>query len=158
MKLKTFLLDELTQSKDGSGVTTSDTDYDDNLYMEMKTFWDLFNTGQFTHMVTCTTCGTISVRKEPFDELLLSFLEPHHEKDQDCTVDDLITHHCGTQDIEIYQCNNCNGRTLAKTVTAITNCPPILCIVLCCRKQDGGSIKSSVQFPVSGFNITEDDL
>ncbi len=50
-KLKTFLLDELMQSEDGSGVTTSDTDYDENVYMEMKTFWDLFNTGQFTHMV-----------------------------------------------------------------------------------------------------------
>jgi hypothetical protein len=33
-----------------------------------------------------------------------------------------------------------------------------LFIVICCRKQDGGSSKSSVQFPVSGFNITEDDL
>ena len=37
-------------------------------------------------------------------------------------------------------------------------CPPILCIVLCHRKLDGGSIKSAVQFHVSGFNITEDDL
>ena len=45
-----------------------------------------------------------------------------------------------------------------KEVTAITTCPPILFIVICRRKQDGGSSKSSVQFPVSGVNITEDDL
>ena len=47
----------------------------------------------------------------------------------------------------------------ATKVTAITTCPPILCIVLCRKKQDGTSIRSSVQFPVSGFNIvTEDDV
>ena len=126
--------------------------------MNMKTFWDLFSTGQSKSTVTCTTCGTISVKDKPFDELLLFFLQPHHDFDQDCTVEDLIAHHCGMQDIDNYQCYICNGRTLAKKVTAITTCPPIFCIVLCRRKQDGGSIKSSVQFPVSGFNITEDDL
>ena len=154
MGLKECLLDKLKQSEDGSGVT----DYDESLYMNMKTFWDLFSTGQSKSTVTCTTCGTISVKDKPFDELLLFFLQPHHDFDQDCTVEDLIAHHCGMQDIDNYQCYICNGRTLAKKVTAITTCPPIFCIVLCRRKQDGGSIKSSVQFPVSGFNITEDDL
>ena len=89
---------------------------------------------------------------------MLTFPQPHHESDLNCTVEDLIAHHCGMQDIDGYQCDCCNGRKLAKKVTAITTCPPILCIVLCRRKQDGGSIKSSVQFHVSGFNITENDL
>ena len=31
-------------------------------------------------------------------------------------------------------------------------------VVLCRKKQDGGSIKSSVQFPVSGLNITGHEL
>jgi hypothetical protein len=144
----------------------------------MKAFWDLFNTGQFTHKVTCKTCGTISVRNEAFDELLLFFPEPHHEEDQDCTVQDLIQHLCMPQDIDDYQCNGrCKGRTLATSVTSITTCPPILCIVLNRHKQNRVSgqedevipgqedeviqpfvIKSSVQFPLSGFNITEDNL
>ena len=80
------------------------------------------------------------------------------QQERNCTVEDLIAHHCGMQDIDNYQCNICNGRTLVKKVTAITTCPPILFIVICRRKQDGGSSKSSVQLPVSGFNITEDDL
>jgi len=84
--------------------------------------------------------------------------EHETERHQDCTVEDLIAHHCEMEDIDNYQCDHCNGRTLGKKVTAITTCPPILCIVLCRKKQDGGSIKSSIQFPVSGFNITEDDL
>jgi len=69
MGLKQCLLDELTQSEDGSGVTTSGIDYDENLYMKMKTFWDLFNAGQFTTTVTCTTCGTVSRTDEPFSIL-----------------------------------------------------------------------------------------
>jgi hypothetical protein len=47
---------------------------------------------------------------------------------------------------------------LGKRVYAITTCPTILCIVLQRKKQNGGSIKSSVRFPVSGLNITEDGL
>ncbi len=41
MGLKQCLLDELTQSEDGSGVTISGSDYDENLYMSMKTFLGL---------------------------------------------------------------------------------------------------------------------
>ena len=126
MGLKQCLLDELTQSEDGSGVTNSDSDYDENLYMRLKTFWGLFSAGQFTHTVTCTACGNVSRTDEPFSELMLTFPQPHHERDQDCTVEDLIAHHCGMQDIDGYQCDCCNGRKLAKKVTAITTCPPHL--------------------------------
>jgi ubiquitin C-terminal hydrolase len=130
-------------------------DYDESLYMNMKTFWDLFSTGQLTSKVTCTTCGTCSVMEEPFEELLLYFPEDHHTSDKDCTFENLIAHHCGMQDIDNYQCNICNGRMLATKVIAISMCPLILCIVLGRKKQDGRSIRSSVQFPVSGFNIRE---
>ena len=158
MGLKKCLLNELKQSEDGSGVTSSGIDYDESLYVNMKRFWNLFSTGQLKSKVTCTTCGTCSVMEEPFEELLLYFPEDHHTSDQDCTVENLIAHHCGTQDIDNYQCDICNGRTLATKVIAISTCPPILCIVLGRKKQDGSSIGSSVQFPVSGFNITEDAL
>ena len=123
----------------------------------MKTFWDLFNAGQFTTTVTCTTCGTVSRTDEPFSELMLTFPQPHHESDQDCTVEDLIAHHCGTQDIDDYQCDCCNGRKQRKSLTLLS-VPPILCIVLSHRKLNGGSIQLAVQFHVSGVNITEDDL
>ena len=124
----------------------------------MKIFWDLFSTGRLTSTVTCTTCGNISTTEVPFDELLLFFPWHHHEQNQDCTLEDLIAHHCEMENIPEYECDHCNRRTLGKKVVAITTCPPILCIVLCRKKQDGGSIQSSVQFPVSGLNITEDDL
>ncbi len=71
MGLKQCLLDKL-QSENDSGVTISGSDYDENLYMSMKTFWDLFPPGQFTTTVTCTTCGTISTTHEPFSELMLN--------------------------------------------------------------------------------------
>jgi ubiquitin C-terminal hydrolase len=154
LALKECLLNELEQKEDGSGVT----DYDEGLYTNMKYFWDLFSTGRLTSTVTCTTCGTISTTTNPFDALLLQFPPGHHDSDQDCTVEDLIAHHCEIEDISDYQCDRCNGRTLGKKVLAITTCPPILCIVLGRRKQEGGSIKSSVQFPLSGLNITEDGL
>ncbi len=38
MGLKQCLLDKLTHSDDGSGVTISGSDYDENLYMSMKHF------------------------------------------------------------------------------------------------------------------------
>ena len=126
--------------------------------MNMKIFWDLFSTGQLTSTVTCTTCGTISTTNTPFDALLLYFPTCHHDSDQDCTVEDLIAHHCVIENIPDYQCDHCNGRMLRKKVLAITKCPPILCIVLIRKKQDGRSIKSSVQCPLSGLNITEDGL
>jgi ubiquitin C-terminal hydrolase len=123
-----------------------------------KNFWDLFSTGKLTSTVTCTTCGNISATEVGFDELLLSFPSRHHEHDQDCKLEDLIAHHCDMEHIPEYECEHCNGRMLGKKVVAITTWPRILCIVLCCKKQDGGSIQSSVQFPVSGLNITEDGL
>ncbi len=115
---------------------------------EHEIFWDLFSTGRLTSTVTCTTCGTISTTDDPFDALLLQFPLRHHDSDQDCTVEDLIAHHCEIENISDYQCDRCNGRMLGKKVLAITTCPPILCIVLGRKKQDGGSIKSSVQFPL----------
>ncbi len=124
----------------------------------MKFFGDLFSTGRLTSTVTCTTCGNISTTEVPFDELLLFFPWHHHEHHQDCILEDLIAHHCEMENIPEYECDRCNGRMLGKKVVTITTCPPILCIVIGRKKQNGGSIKSSVQFPLSGLNITEDGL
>ena len=128
--------------------------------MSMKAFWDRFSTGRSTNTLTCTSCRTIiSTTDDEFNELLLFFPQRHHDSDQDCTLEDLIAHYCETELIEDYECNICKWQRMTLTKeTAITTCPPILCVVLCPTKQDGGIIKSSVQFPVSGSNITEDDL
>jgi ubiquitin C-terminal hydrolase len=72
----------------------------------------------------------------PLSELMLNFPEAHHEGDQDCTVQDLIEHHCLTQHIPDYQCDFCNVRGLADKVTVITECPSILCVVLCRKKNE----------------------
>ena len=158
MSLKQCLLEELTQSEDGSGVTNGNTVYDENIYKSMKDFWDIFTTGQLTTTVTCATCGNISTTREPFSELMLNFPEAHHEGDQDCMVQDLIRHHCMTQHLPDYKCDVCNVRGLANKVTFITECPYIMCIVLCCKKMNGESITPNVQFPISGFKLAEDDL
>ena len=89
---------------------------------------------------------------------MLNVPEAHHEGDQDCTIQDLIKHHCMTQHLPDYECIVCKVRGLANKVTVITECPSILCIVLCRKKMNNESIKSFVQFPISGFKIAEDDL
>ena len=58
MKLQQLLLDELENSKENSGLTLQGEKYDNNLYVSMKAFWDLF-TGEITHEYTCTSCTTI---------------------------------------------------------------------------------------------------
>jgi hypothetical protein len=90
LALKECLLNELEQKEDGSSVT----DYDESLYMNMKAFWGLFSTGRSTSTVTCTSCGNMSTTHEPFDALLLFFPKHHHDLDQDCTLEDLMSHHC----------------------------------------------------------------
>jgi ubiquitin C-terminal hydrolase len=152
--LERSLLDELEQKEDGS----SDTDYDEQLYTKMKTFWQLFSGGGTTYTITCTSCTMTSPTVDPFDALLLYFPERHHVSDQDCTLEDLLAYHCETGIVEEYECEICNKRTTGTKKAAITNCPPILCVVLIRKKQNGESIKSSVNFPVSGFSITDNDL
>jgi len=153
--LEKCLLNELRQIEDGSG----DTNYDEELYTNMKRFWGLFSGGQSAITLNCTSCGhTTCGNVDDFDALLLYFPENHHYSDKDCTLDDLLTHHCGTSYLEDYKCNNCNHRATTTKRSVFTNCPPILCIVLERKKQNSGSISSSVNFPVSGFRITEDHL
>ena len=162
LHLEKCLLNELKQKEDGS----SDTDYDEELYTNMKTFWALFGGGQTAITLTCTSCGyTKSGNVDDFDALLLYFPENHHYSDEDCTLEDLLTHHCGTLHLEDYKCDNCHQSATTTKRSVFTNCPPILSIVLVRKKQnggsinsDGGSINSSVNFPVSGFSITEDHL
>lgn len=156
MGLKECLLNELKQKEDGSSATT---DYDEELYMSMKEFWDLFSAGRSTITLTCTSCGNIlSTTDDEFDALLLCFPASHHEADEDCTLEQLIAHYSETELIPNCDCNICNQKTTLSKQIAITTCPPILCVVLCRKKLDGGSITSSVQFPVSGLNITGHEL
>ena len=113
--------------------------------------------GEYLFHQPCGLCN-ISTTHKPFSELMLNFPDAHHEGDQDCTVQDLVEHHCLTQHIPDYQCDLCNVRGLAKKVTVITECPSILCVVLCRKKKNGGSITSAVQFPMSDFKIAEEGL
>ena len=127
--------------------------------MSMKEFWDLFSAGRSTSTLTCTSCGNIhSTTDDEFDALLLCFPASHHEADEDCTLEQLIAHYNATELIPNCDCNICNQKTTLSKQIAITTCPPILCVVLCRKKLDGGSITSSVQFPVSGLNITGHEL
>ena len=154
LDLEDCLLNELKQKEDGS----NDTDYDDELYTNMMTFWELFRGGQTAETRTCTSCGYTTSGNDDFDGLLLYFPGDHHGSDKDCTLDGLMAHHCGTRCIEDYTCGKCNQRMTLTTKSVFIKCPRILCIVLERKKLDGGSINSSVNFPVSGFRIIEDHL
>ena len=57
MALQKFLLDELENSEKNPGHTVFGEVYDNDLYVSMKAFWDLF-TGEITHEYTCTSCKT----------------------------------------------------------------------------------------------------
>jgi len=79
MALQAILLDELKDSETNPGYTVDGVVYDNNLYVSMKAFWDLF-TGKITHEYTCTSCKNTSENDEPFDYLLLKFPDDHHER------------------------------------------------------------------------------
>jgi hypothetical protein len=92
MALQKFLLDKLENSEENSGHTFYDEIYDNDLYLSMKAFWDLF-TGEITHEYTCTSCKITFQNEEPINYLLLTFPDVHDEHDQNCTVEFLIQYH-----------------------------------------------------------------
>ena len=51
MALQQYLLDELENSEENPGHSLYDEIYDNDLYLSMKAFWDLF-TGEITHEYT----------------------------------------------------------------------------------------------------------
>ena len=117
MKLQQLLLDELENSKDNSGLTLQGEKYDNNLYVSMKAFWDLF-TGEITHEYTCTSCKTTFQNQELINYLLLIFPEAHHESDEDCTVQSLIEYYLQEYDIKefIQHCHEHNVRVRGRWV------------------------------------------
>jgi uncharacterized UBP type Zn finger protein len=159
MKLQQFLLDELENSKDNPGLTLQGKKYDNDLYVSMKAFWDLF-TGEITHEYACTSCKSTIENRELINYLLLKFPDDDDKKcDEDCTVESLIKYHLQEQCIEVYQCSCCKKDTSATRKSAITKFPSFMCILLCCNKgDDNGTISSAVKFPALGFNINGDHM
>jgi hypothetical protein len=103
MALQKFLLDKLENSEKNPGCTVYGEVYDNNLYISMKAFWDLF-TGEITHEYTCTLCKNTSQNHKPIDYLLLKFPDEHHECDLNCTVEYLLQYHLQEEKIDDYQC------------------------------------------------------
>jgi hypothetical protein len=123
MKLQQLLLDELENSKDNSSLTLQGEKYDNNLYVSMKAFWDLF-TGEITHEYTCTSCKNTIRNRELINYLLLKFPDAHHECDEDCTVESLIEYHLQEEDIVDYQCSCCEKNTSGKESLPLLTFPP----------------------------------
>ena len=158
MALQQFLLDELDNSKENSGHTLHGEKYDNDLYVSMKAFWDIF-TEEITHEYTCTSCKSTSQNQEPMNYLLLKFPDAHHERDEYCTVESLIQYHLQEEEIYDYQCSCYEKNTLATKKSAITNYPSFMCILLCCSRRDNnGTISSAVEFPALGFDIKGDNM
>jgi len=159
MKLHQLLLDELENSKDNPGFTLQGEKYDNDLYLSMKVFWDLF-TGEITHEYTCTSCKSTIENWELINYLLLKFPDDDDKIcDEDCTVESLIEYHLQEQDIEDYQCSCCKKDTSAKRKSAITKFPSFMFILFCRNKgDDNGTISSAVEFPALVFNINRDHM
>jgi len=159
MKLQQFLLDELENSKDNPGLTLQGENYDNDLYVSMKAFRDLFS-GEITHEYACTSCKSTIENRELINYLLLKFPDDDDKKcDEDCTVESLIKYHIQEQCIEDYQCSCCKKDTSGTRKSVITKFPSFMCILLCRNKgDDNGTISSAVMFPAFGFNINGDHM
>ena len=158
MKLQQLLLDELENSKDNSGLTLYGEKYDNDLYVSMKAFWDLF-TGEMTHEYTCTSCKNTIRNCELINSLLLKFPDGHHECDKDCTVESLIEYHLQEEHFEKYQCSHCKKNSSATRKSSITKFPSFMCILLCrSKKKNNCTISSAVEFPVLGFDLKGDHM
>jgi hypothetical protein len=150
MALQEFLLDELENSEKNPGHTCYEEIYDNDLYLSMKAFWDLF-TGEITHEYTCTSCKSTFQNQEPINYLLLKFPDVHREHDQNCTVEFLIEYHLQEEKIDNYRC-------FCKK-SAITMYPSFMCILLCrSRRDNNGTISSAVQFHALGFDIKGNNM
>jgi ubiquitin C-terminal hydrolase len=115
-------------------------------------FWDPFSTEISTQKVTCTRCNIITTTEEPFSKLMLKFPQSHHKSDQACTLEELISHHNGPEDIhDEYQCNIYNMLTFARWHSIISQYPKVLCIVLGRRKTNDTIIKLAVKYHLLGL-------
>ena len=81
---------------------------------------------------------------------MLKFPQSHHESDQACTLQELISHHNVPEDIHDYRCNDCNMPTCARPHSIISQYPKVLCIVLSHKKSNDTIIKLAVQYPLRG--------
>jgi hypothetical protein len=107
LALKECLLAELKPADGTSDITASGEGYDEYLHSLMQTFWDMFSSGQIMQNITCTICSCITTREESFSKLLLQFPESHHEATPTkwkCTLNSLIEHHFGQEDLPDYDC------------------------------------------------------
>ena len=158
MALQKFLLDELENSEKNSGHTLHGEIYDNNLYLSMRAFWDLF-TGEITHEYTSTSCKNTSQNHKPINYLLLKFPDEHHECDLNCTVEYLIQYHLQEEKNDDHRCRFRDKITSATKKSAITKYPSFMCIIFCrVRSDNNGTISSAVQFPALGFDIKGDNM
>jgi hypothetical protein len=156
MKLQQFLLNELEDSKDNPGFTHHGETYENDLYLSMKAFWDLF-AGEITLEYTCTSCKSTIENREPINYLLLNFPD---DDDKKCdTVQSLIECNLQENDIKEYHCRGCQKNSSATSKSSITKFPSFMCILLCRSRGDSnGTITSPVEFPALGFDIKGDQM
>jgi hypothetical protein len=124
MSLQQLLLDELKNSKDNPGLTLQGKTYDNDLYVSMKSFWDLF-AGEITHEYACTSCKSTIENWEPINYVLLKIPHDDNKKcDEDYTVKSLIKYHLQEQCIEGYQCSCCEKNLQQQESLPLLSFPP----------------------------------
>ncbi len=148
MALKKCLLEELEPVGNRSDVTANNLACDEHLHSSVQTFWDLFSSGQITQMTTCIECKNVSTKEELFSKWLLYFPQAHHEKDQNCTLNDFIHHDTMQGVLPNYMCICCNKQAPATLCPWISQYFIVSCIVLCCKKDNDISIRLAVKYPV----------
>ena len=147
-RMRDWLLEELQPSSAISHTTKDGSAYDAQLHNSMKTFWDLFDKGEYVQKLTCKKCNTtFEETKEAFSEVVLQLPPSHQEGDHHtCTLDELIRHHNETAELDSYQCSICNTRTIASSERMISQYPKIMCIVLSCKKSNETKINLKIKF------------
>jgi ubiquitin C-terminal hydrolase len=86
---------------------------------------------------------------------MLKFPQSHHKSDQACTLEELISHHNGPEDIHEYWCNSCNMLTFARRHSIISQYPEVLCIVLDCKKTNDTIMKLVVKYHLHGLQPSQ---
>ena len=143
---------------DNPGFTLEGKQYDNDLYVSIKAFWDQFE-GEITHETTCTSCQNTTEIRALTTNLLLKFPDDDDNNfDEDCRVESLIKYHLQEECIEGYECSHCPQHTSATRKATITKFPSFLCILLCRKTEHdkNGYISSAVDFPTLGLKINRD--
>jgi hypothetical protein len=113
MALKLCLLEELEPEQVNSNCTALGHPYNRELYMSMRTFWDLFSSGVTTQTVMCLDCNNVTTQDDQFSELMLKFPQQVSAGEHINYMLASLYQHYKSRVIDDFRCLSCNSCTSA---------------------------------------------